>query len=387
MQTTRAVNISNGTIFRILFFVGLALALFAIREVLVTVFVALVLAAALDPTISRLERRGMPRGTAMIAILILTVGAAALLAKLVVPVVVQEAEQFGQALFAFYQEGVAALKESPNPQVRATVTRMLEGSPEGITEASEAFFGGLLSVFGGAFGLIGVVVLTVYGAVYQRDLLRMLLALAPGPMREGNARTARRIRQRLGQWLRGQVLLGAIIFALTWIGLSLLQVKFALVLALIAGVTEWIPIVGPMLGAIPAILVAVSQYPMLGVWVLLLYIVVQQLENYLIVPRVMSHATGLNPLIVIVAILIGAKLAGILGIFLAVPMAIIGSTWLEDVLEQRAKREAALAAVSAITGDSTTAVAAAESAIADVEAAATLNPPLGPPRAAGAGRD
>jgi predicted PurR-regulated permease PerM len=357
--------------------------LFAIREVLVTVFVSLVLAAALDPTISRLERRGMPRGTAMIGILILAAGAIVILAKLVVPLVVTQVEQFGQTIFEFYQEGVAALKESPNPQVRTTVTRMLQDSPQGIAEASEAVFGAVLNVFGGAVGILAVVVLTVYAAVYQRDLIRMLLTLAPGSAREGGARTITRIRRRLGQWLRGQLILGAIIFAMTWIGLTLLQVKFALVLALIAGLTEWIPIVGPMLGAIPAVLVALSQYPMLGIWVLLLYLVIQQLENIYIVPRVMAHATGLNPLIVIVAILIGAKLAGILGVFLAVPMAIIASTLLEDVLEERAKREAALAAVHALEGRPAEAAEAAESAIADVEAAEAVSPPI-TPRAAGA---
>jgi predicted PurR-regulated permease PerM len=139
----------------------------------------------------------------------------------------------------------------------------------------------------------------------------------------------------LGDWLRGQLILGLIIGTLTLIGLLAFKVEFAVVLALIAGLTELIPIIGPFIGAIPAVIVAFSQDPVLALIVMGLYIVIQQLENNLIVPRVMSKATGLNPVIVIVSILVGGKVAGITGVILAVPTMIIITTFLEDFLEEK----------------------------------------------------
>ena len=148
-----------------------------------------------------------------------------------------------------------------------------------------------------------------------------------------------RVKQRLGLWLRGQLLLGAVVAVLSYVGLLLLHVKFALVLALLAGVTELIPVIGPFIGAVPAVLVAASDHALLGLWVALLYVGIQQLENHLLVPRIMAEATGLNPIAVIVAILAAAKLAGIVGVLLAVPAAIIVKVLVDEWLEVRAARE------------------------------------------------
>ena len=372
MPSTRTIVVSDGTVVRAILYVGLALVIFAAREVLVAVFVALVLAAALDPTITRMERAGMPRGTAAVVLLLFAFSSLWLLGKLVVPLVVVEGGQFVRTLVDFTQRGFEVMQTSPNPQIRSAAQQILRTSPEGIAALSENVFAGALNVFSGAFGLVGIVVLTVYGAVHQRDLMRLLLAFVPQPSRGEAFRLFQGIRDRLGLWLRGQLLLGAIIFAMTYVGLLLLDVRFALVLALIAGVTEWVPVVGPLIGAVPAVLVAVSQYPMLGIWVLLLYLVVQQLENYLIVPRVMAQATGLNPLLVIVAILVGANLAGIVGIFLAVPLAIMVSTWLEFRLERNAREEALRAAAAVLVGRPEQAIPAAAESQVQAQAAAIV---------------
>jgi predicted PurR-regulated permease PerM len=122
---------------------------------------------------------------------------------------------------------------------------------------------------------------------------------------------------------------------MTLVGLLILGVDYPVVLALFAGLTEMIPIIGPFIGAIPAVIVGVSQAPVMGLWVALMYLIIQQLENHLIVPRVMSKASGLNPVIVIIAILVGGKLFSITGVILAVPTMIIITTFLEDFLEEK----------------------------------------------------
>jgi predicted PurR-regulated permease PerM len=126
-----------------------------------------------------------------------------------------------------------------------------------------------------------------------------------------------------------------IIGVLTFIGLSILGVNFALVLSLIAGLTEFVPIAGPFIGAIPAVLVAFTQSPLKALLVIILYIIIQQLENNLIVPKVMQKVTGLNPVVVIVVMLVGAKIAGIPGVILAIPVTIIGNALLENFFKEK----------------------------------------------------
>ena len=126
-------------------------------------------------------------------------------------------------------------------------------------------------------------------------------------------------------WLRGQLILVLIIGALSFIGLTILQVKYALVLAMIAGISELIPYVGPIIGAIPAVFLASSQSLFKAGLVIILYVVIQQLENQIIVPKVMQRSVGLSPLVIIIVMLIGARLAGVVGLLLAVPTATIAT--------------------------------------------------------------
>jgi predicted PurR-regulated permease PerM len=178
----------------------------------------------------------------------------------------------------------------------------------------------------------------------EQGMRRLSIDLAPAKYRPYFAQLFRRIEERLGRWLRGQLFLGLIIAVLTYIGLVSLGVKYALVLALIAGLTELLPAIGPFIGAIPAVIVGLSQDPWKGLFVAILYLVIQQLENNLIVPRVMSKATGLNPVIVIISLLVGAKVAGVIGVILAVPTVLIITTFLEDFLEEKKADDAKLEA-------------------------------------------
>jgi predicted PurR-regulated permease PerM len=152
-----------------------------------------------------------------------------------------------------------------------------------------------------------------------------------------------RVQDKLGLWLRAQLLLSGIIFLVTWIGLLILGVKYSLVLALIAGITEVIPFIGPIIGAIPAVLLAFLQSPIKALLVLILYLVIQQLEGNILVPKVMQKTVGLNPIVVIVVILLGAKIAGVLGALLSIPVAVaimtIAGDWFGVVAEEvRAKK-------------------------------------------------
>ena len=147
------------------------------------------------------------------------------------------------------------------------------------------------------------------------------------------------IQKKTGDWARGQLILGLIIAVLSFIGLIFLLPKYALVLALVAGITELVPYIGPILGAIPAVFLGFTVQPFSfgrGLAVLILYIVIQQVENNLLVPQVMKKSVGLNPVVIIIVMLIGARLAGIVGLILAIPVATAIGVIIKDFVKNSA---------------------------------------------------
>ena len=143
------------------------------------------------------------------------------------------------------------------------------------------------------------------------------------------------MQTKIGLWLRGQVILSFIIFCLTFLCLYILGVRYALVLALLAGLTEYIPYFGPFLGAIPAVFLAFTQSPVLALFVALIYYLIQLVENNIIVPKLMQKVVGLNPIVSIIVILTGYKIAGVLGAILAVPVSTAVGVFLRDLFEGR----------------------------------------------------
>jgi len=144
-----------------------------------------------------------------------------------------------------------------------------------------------------------------------------------------------RSQRKIGKWLQGQILLALLVGVLVFIGLTILDVRYALALSILAATFEIIPVFGPILAAIPSVIVAFIQSPTLGLWVILLYVIVQQVENHIIYPLVVRKAIGVPPLLVILALLIGGKLGGLPGFILAVPIAATIMEFTNDVAERK----------------------------------------------------
>jgi predicted PurR-regulated permease PerM len=147
---------------------------------------------------------------------------------------------------------------------------------------------------------------------------------------------------KVGRWFQGQLLLSLIVGLVVYVGLSIMGVKYALVLGILSMVLEIVPMVGPVLAAIPAVFLGFLQSPGLGLWLIVFYTVVQQLENHILVPLVIGKTTGLNPVVVIMALLIGGSLAGISGMILSVPVATIIVEILDDIAKQKESRRVAV---------------------------------------------
>jgi len=188
--------------------------------------------------------------------------------------------------------------------------------------------------FGGVVTSVVILVLTFYMVAEGEKVHKFLKSLAPVEYQPYIAEITRKMQKKIGAWLRGQLLLGFIIGLASYIGLSILGVKYALLLAVIAGFFELIPYIGPILSAVPAVIIAFSQAPMLALVVLGLYLLIQQTENHLLVPKIMEKATGLNPIVSILALMIGVKLGGIAGAFFAIPLAMMLTVIVEDIFQK-----------------------------------------------------
>lgn len=331
----KTITLSTNTFLKLLLIVLGVAFVYQIRDVLIVIFVALVLAAAIDPWITALERRGIPRGLGIAIIFISLIAFISLVIVALVPLLADQLTQFVQAFPQLYARGFSLFQGVKDQAILEGLQKGVDSLNSAVGQVTKGFFTGVVGFFGGVITFISIFVLTFYLTMEEQGMKRLAVDLAPARFRPYLSTLFRRIEERLGHWLRGQLFLGLIIATATYIGLTILGVKYALVLALIAGITELLPAIGPFIGAIPAIIVALAQQPVLALWVTGLYLVIQQLENHLIVPKVMSKATGLNPVIIIIALLVGAKLAGLIGVLLAVPTVIIISTFLEDFLEEK----------------------------------------------------
>jgi len=209
---------------------------------------------------------------------------------------------------------------------------ILNSLGEALKGSASAIVSKTLNIFGGLFSVVIVIVVSFYLAVQKNGIQNLLKGVTPKEHETYVLALWERAQKKMGHWLQGQLFLAIVVGVLVYLGLSLLNIRFALLLAIIAGILELVPYIGPVLSAVPAVILALFQGPfLLVVWVIVLYIVIQQLENYLLVPLIMKKAVGLNPVVVIIALLIGGKLLGIIGILLAVPAAAVLAEFFKDV--------------------------------------------------------
>lgn len=301
-------------------FALLALAfLWVIRDIIVLLLLSVILASALEPLVDYLKLKRIPRAVSVLAVYILVLGLVALVFSLIVPPVISE--------FNNLQNNLPQI--SSDLQQKASFLKVIFGNTD-IGGIIRQFFSSIsgegslftrtLGVFTGVFSVITMLVISFYLVAEQRGMKNFINSLVPGKHQELTMNLVMKIQRKMGLWVLGQLILSIFIFALTFIGLTILGVKYALFLALLAGLLEIIPYLGPIISAIPAIFFAILQGPTLVVGVVILYILVQKTEGYVLVPKIMERTVGTSPLVVLVALLVGFKLAGILGLLIAVPL-------------------------------------------------------------------
>lgn len=347
--SSKSINLSYASIFRVvLVSLGLLIA-YLIRDALALLFIAVIFAAAVDPLVDWLQKRRLPRAVSILMIYVVLIAIFSLVIVMMIPPVTEQIGQIISHFPAYYEKvslGIHSLQEKAvTGQVAVgndSLINALESLSLTLAQTTKSIFVTITSIFGGLMSLLIVLVITFYLTVEEHALKKFIEFLLPGKHREYAMDLIERMQYKVGMWLRGQLLLSVIVGALTYIGLSILGVKYALLLALIAGILEIVPYLGPLLSAIPAVVVAFSDSPLKLLLVIVLYLVIQQAENNIIVPKLMSKMVGLNPIVVIMAILIGMKLGGVIGALLGVPVAAAIGVYFADYVREKEKvKEAA----------------------------------------------
>ncbi len=321
----KKIEISHRTIiFTVLFLIFLWLIYF-LRGVLVLLFLSLILMATVSPLIDKLERWRFPRVLAIVLVYFLIFLVIGLAIWGVIPPLINQT----QNLISRFPNLVESLRWL------GVDRQMFYSQLNQLTEKLGVISGGIIKTFVSFFqNLINIIVLIVisfYLLLEKKNLNKYLLHFFGDNVEKRGEKIMKQIEKRLGGWVRAEILLMIIIGLLTFIGLTLLGIDYALPLAIFAGFLEVIPSVGPFISAIPAVLVGLTISPLMALAVAALYFLIQQVENSFIVPQIMSKECGINPLITIIALIIGFKLGGVIGAILAVPIVLLIEIILKEI--------------------------------------------------------
>ncbi len=333
-------NIASSAIVKVILVIIALWFLYLIRDLLVVLFVSLVFAALIDPLASWFSRHQIPRSLAVLIVYVIIFGFLTLGVVLIIPPLVSESQELGTrfgVILEKFGNGYLKLQPSSGGGLLSNLENILSSFEVGVSRAWSGVFNTITGFFGGIVSFFLILVLTFYLVVEENAMRAMLKAVLPACYHAEMNSLITKIQKKVSSWLKGQLLLGLIIGVVTYVALLIVQMPYALVLAFIAAITELIPYIGPVFGAIPAVFLAFTDSPIKGLIVLAVYIGIQQLEKVFLVPKVMQKTLGLNPVVSIVALVAGFKVGGILGAFLALPVVAGLDVIVREFLEKRSK--------------------------------------------------
>jgi len=339
------VQISSGTILKSLALLILLALLFFLRDIVLIVLTAVTIASAIEPGVAALTRRRIPRIAAVLAVYLFIILGLFSVFYFLMPPLFADLVSFFSTLPQYLDTVQASnpLASSPlypfvSDKISDTISlrELASGIEATLANTAEGLFKTVNTVFGGVLSFVFIIVFSFYFAMQETGIDDFLRVVTPARHHEHVLGLWRRSQKKIGLWMQGQLLLALVVGVLVYLGLTIFGVKYALTLALFAAIMELIPVFGPILSAIPAVIVAFgSGGTSLALIVVGLYVIIQQLENHLIYPLVVTKVVGVPPLLVILALIVGAKLAGFLGIILSVPAAAVVQELVQDLERRR----------------------------------------------------
>jgi predicted PurR-regulated permease PerM len=336
--TATNINITSSSIVRLIIWGLVIVCLIALKELVLVLLTAIVVASFVGGAAERFHKYKIHRTLTVVGIYFIVISLLAGIFYLFAPILITEIGHVIDIISPYIPssdllnsfKGGVSLTDGANSLINGgSLPTIIENS--NIGNVGGGFFQSITSLFGGIANFILIIVISFYLSIERDGISKFLQIVVPASHEDYAIDLWKRTQRKIALWMQGQLVLGLLVGVLTYLGLSILGVQYALLLALIAGIMELIPF-GIILAAIPAI---AFGYLDGGITMALLvagfYTIVQQFENYLIAPLVVQKATGVSPLVVILSVLVGAQLAGFWGLILAVPVAVAVLEYANDV--------------------------------------------------------
>lgn len=324
-HNTTTIEISTRSIIRIVVVIIGIILIWMISDILFSIFVAIIVASALEPWVAKMQSLKVPRGVSVLTAYLLALCIVIFAIGSIIPPLTSEISQLikdfpdrYKGFIDFFSSFKSFLE---NNGFDSNIKNLLQSAESSLSNFTGGFFNALSGFFGGLFGVFVVIVLAFYFSTSEEAIKKLLKLVIPPASQDLWFDLISKAQQKIGWWFRGQLILSLAIFILSFVGLLLLGVKYALVLAFLAGLLEIVPVIGPVLSAVPAIFLTALYSPSKALFVFILFVLIQQFENNVLVPKVMQKSIGLHPIVIIIAMLVGIKLGGLAGALISLPAA------------------------------------------------------------------
>lgn len=312
-----------------------------IRSLLFAIIFATVMAYILNPAVDYLEKKGLKRNVAILLLYVASVGVLAFLFILVLPRTVEETTKFIRALPGLVTQTVTNVLSFADRQVggvlsiqelTANINRTLMESLGRIQNSIFSFLGSVTGYLGSLFTrFVGIVIFPIITYYFLKDkekFVGTLNQLIPKDRKEPLAALAKDIDLSLSQFVRGRMLMAVFVGVITTICLFVFNIEFAVVIGIITGIADIIPYIGPFMGFLPAVLLALMQGPLAAIRIAIVFVLIQWAENNLLGPKLLGDSTGLHPFVILMSLIIGGSLFGVLGMIFSVPVvAVVRILW------------------------------------------------------------
>ena len=323
------VDISYESIIKFFLVIFFIFFIFYLKDIILIIFISILLTLIMNPAVDKMQNKKIPRTIGASVLFLIAFFVIGLIIYIVVPPLTKDVTNLATDLPAHMSD--LGLNNTVDYSFSEPIQNIALQAGESLKAFASNIVSGVLALLGGLLSAILIIVISFYLLIEKDGTEKFVQTLMPVNYRPQALRIIKRIETTLGRWFVGQLFLGFIVGFVSFIGLTIIGVPYALVLGIIAGTLELIPYIGPILSSIPAIIIAFTVSPMLAVLAFVLYFLIQQMENYVLVPKVMQKSVGLHPVVIIIAMLVGGQMAGVLGMILAIPVTTIVTIILADV--------------------------------------------------------
>ncbi len=329
---TESRHISWNSIWRLAVVAGLIVFAYYSRTALSILFFSLILFSAFDPIVDWFERKKLGRILGTILVYLFGLGLIVLAFVIIAPVFYREIIGVADLIPSYSEKFLNYILGS---KFADSINQVLLSYSDSIIKSGSAILSVFFNLVGGITAVLSTLLISFYLLIRKDGASELFKSFLPQSLSHSFILVWDKVRKRVGHWFLTQLLVSFLVGLSVYISLSLLGVKYSLVLGILAGILEIVPVVGPIFAGAISAFVALPQSLSLAIWVISIFIIIQQLESNVLIPLIMKKSVGINPALVIISILIGAKLAGIIGIVFAIPVMVLVEEVMREVNRRR----------------------------------------------------